>query len=53
MASYLDAQLHSRLACVCKGIEGQELFDALVALVNNSRIIGAPAGASAEISQYF
>ena len=31
MASYLDAQLHSRLACVCKGIEGQELFDTILA----------------------
>ena len=32
MASYLDAQLHSRLAYACKGIEGLELFDTIVAL---------------------
>ena len=32
MASYLDCQLRSRLAYACKGIEGQELFDTLVAL---------------------
>ena len=33
MASYLDARLHSRLAYVCKEIEGPTLFDTLVALV--------------------
>ncbi len=31
MASYLDCQLRSRLAYACKGIEGQELFDTIVA----------------------
>lgn len=31
MASYLDCQLRSRLAYACKGIEGRELFDTIVA----------------------
>jgi len=31
MASYLDCQLHSRLAYVCRGVEGRDLNDTIVA----------------------